>query len=49
VISLGVQIIVRERPVPLVPRITDEDRAVHRQFVGTLGESAIWRDYIRLD
>ena len=49
VISLGVQIIVRERPVPLVPCITDDDRAAHRQFVGTLGESAIWRDYIRLD
>ena len=48
-ISAGVQIIIRERPAPLPARVTDDDRAAHRLFVGTLGESAIWRDYIRLD
>ncbi len=42
-------IIVRERPTPLIARLTDEDRAAHRRFVATLGESAIWRDYVTLD
>jgi DNA polymerase-3 subunit epsilon len=35
----------RTRPQPLAPRIAAEDRAAHRQFVASLGESAIWRDY----
>src|SRR5208282_4944240 len=34
----GEPIVVRERPVPLVARITDEIRAAHRKFVATLGE-----------
>ena len=46
VISVGVQIVVRERPVPLVPRITDDDRTAHRAFIATLGDNAIWRDYL---
>jgi len=29
--------------------VTDDERAAHRRFVETLGESAIWRDYIKLD
>jgi DNA polymerase-3 subunit epsilon len=33
------------RPQPLLPRITDEERAAHRGFIATLGESAIWKDY----
>jgi len=49
VLSAGVQIIVRERPVPLAARVTEEDRAAHRHFVGTLGDNAIWRDYISWD
>jgi DNA polymerase-3 subunit epsilon len=36
---------VRERPVPLAPRISDEDRAAHAAFVATLGENAIWAEY----
>ena len=28
------------------PRITDEERAAHRAFIATLGESAIWRKYL---
>jgi DNA polymerase-3 subunit epsilon len=45
---LGEQIIVRERLVPLVPAITAEDRAAHRAFIATLGENAIWREYVSL-
>jgi DNA polymerase-3 subunit epsilon len=36
----------RTRPVALTPRVTDADRAAHRDFVATLGESAVWRDYL---
>ena len=34
--------------VPLAIRVTDEDRAAHRQFIATLGEAAIWLDYVKL-
>jgi DNA polymerase-3 subunit epsilon len=42
-------IVVRDRPVPLVVRLTAEARAAHRHFVASLGEGAIWRDYVSLD
>jgi DNA polymerase III subunit epsilon len=42
----GVPIIVRERTEPLVIRVTDEERTAHRHFIATLGDHAIWRDYI---
>lgn len=45
----GEPIVLRERPVPLASRLTDEERAAHRRFVATLGAEPIWRDYIRLD
>jgi len=45
----GEPIIVRERLVPLVVRITEEERAAHRAFIATLGEKAIWRDYLSPD
>jgi DNA polymerase III subunit epsilon len=45
----GAPIIVRERPLPLLARVSAEDRAAHRQFVATLGESPIWLDYLSLD
>jgi DNA polymerase-3 subunit epsilon len=38
--------VVRMRPVPLVARITEGERAAHRAFVATLGAGAIWRDYL---
>ena len=38
--------VVQARPVPLMPRVTAEDRAAHRAFVATLGENAIWHDYL---
>ncbi|HEY1541600.1 MAG TPA: DNA polymerase III subunit epsilon [Xanthobacteraceae bacterium] len=40
------EIIVRVRPTPLLPRISDEERAAHRAFVATLGEKAIWNQYL---
>jgi DNA polymerase-3 subunit epsilon len=39
-------ITVRMRMEPLVPRVTDDELAVHRQFVVTLGDAAIWRKYL---
>jgi DNA polymerase-3 subunit epsilon len=33
------------RATPLPPRITDEERAAHREFVATLGDEAIWKKY----
>ena len=45
----GAPIIIRERPVPLAPRLSAEDQAAHRQFVATLGDAAIWRDYLSSD
>jgi DNA polymerase III subunit epsilon len=38
-------IIVRTRPKPLTPRVSDVDREAHRAFIATLGESAIWLGY----
>jgi DNA polymerase-3 subunit epsilon len=38
-------IIIRERPGPLAARLSEEDIAAHREFVVSLGESALWRDY----
>jgi DNA polymerase-3 subunit epsilon len=38
-------IIVRARPEPLKPRISDAEREAHRAFIATLGENAIWLSY----
>jgi DNA polymerase III subunit epsilon len=35
----------RSRPMPLAPRVTDDERTAHRAFVATLGDDAIWRKY----
>ncbi len=45
----GAPIIVRARLVPLVAAVTAEERAAHRRFIMTLGENAIWRDYVSSD
>jgi DNA polymerase-3 subunit epsilon len=37
---------VRERPVPLLQRLTDIERSAHRALVAELGEKAIWREYL---
>lgn len=39
-------IAVRQRPMPLTPRVTDAEREAHRAFIATLGESPIWRSYL---
>jgi DNA polymerase-3 subunit epsilon len=35
----------RERPAPLAVRISDADRAAHRDFIATLGGGALWKIY----
>ncbi len=44
--QIGGAIVVKLRPVPLAPRVTDDEREAHRAFVATLGEKAIWNDYL---
>ena len=45
----GEIIVLRERPAPLPPRLTAAEHAAHRQFIASLGEDAIWRDYVSLN
>ena len=37
---------VRARPVALAPRVSEAERAAHREFVESLGENALWRGYL---
>jgi DNA polymerase III subunit epsilon len=46
VITAGTIVVMRERTVPLAPRLSEEERGAHRSFVATLGEAAIWQDYL---
>jgi DNA polymerase-3 subunit epsilon len=46
VVAAGEEKILRARPVPLVPRLTEAERAAHRAFVATLGEKAVWAHYL---
>ena len=41
--------LVRVRPAPLSPRVTETEREAHRAFVATLGEKAVWKDYISVE
>jgi DNA polymerase III subunit epsilon len=36
----------RQREIPLTPRLTEADRAAHRDFVLTLGDKPIWNDFL---
>lgn len=36
---------IRQRLVPLAPRLTEAERQAHRSFVATLGAGAIWLQY----
>ncbi len=45
--SAGVAAI-RVRPAALAARLSGDERAAHLTFVATLGENAIWRDYLDL-
>jgi DNA polymerase-3 subunit epsilon len=42
----GVITVVRLRPAPLAPRVSDAEREAHLAFVATLGEKAIWNEYL---
>ena len=44
----AIVVAVRTRPQPLPSRLTESDRAAHLAFVASLGEGAIWRDYLSL-
>jgi DNA polymerase III subunit epsilon len=37
---------VKVRPIPLLQRLTEAERAAHRTLVAALGEKAIWHDYL---
>jgi DNA polymerase-3 subunit epsilon len=37
---------IRARPVPLAPRVSEAERALHREFIAGLGGTAVWRDYL---
>jgi DNA polymerase-3 subunit epsilon len=41
-----VVVTIRVRPAPLPPRISDAEREAHLAFVSTLGDKAIWKDYL---
>lgn len=41
----GTVLSVHTRPMPLPPRLTEEERVAHRLFVTTLGDNAIWNEY----
>jgi DNA polymerase III subunit epsilon len=49
IVASGEIIAVRERPAPLPVRLTAEAQAAHRRFIASLGENAIWRDYVGLN
>src|SRR3954451_7468364 len=36
----------RQRPEPLAPRVTEDDRLAHRAFVATLGDKPIWNEFL---
>jgi DNA polymerase-3 subunit epsilon len=38
-------VVIRERPQRLAPRLTEVELAAHREFVNSLGENALWRNY----
>ena len=35
----------RARPIALAPRVSDAERTAHREFIASLGEGALWRQY----
>jgi DNA polymerase III subunit epsilon len=39
--------VVRVRPAALVPRLSAEECDAHLAFVATLGETALWREYLQ--
>ncbi|HUI98379.1 MAG TPA: DNA polymerase III subunit epsilon [Xanthobacteraceae bacterium] len=45
-VAVGAAAVARVRVVPLLARVTEAERAAHRAFIATLGDKAIWRDYL---
>src|SRR5262249_11253134 len=46
VTARAAEAIIRVRTTPLVPRLSADELAAHRAFVATLGDKAIWHDYL---
>ena len=46
VTTRAAEAIIRVRTTPLLPRLSDDELAAHRAFVASLGEKAIWNDYL---
>jgi DNA polymerase-3 subunit epsilon len=42
----AIEVVRRVREQPLAPRGSDAEREAHRAFIATLGEKAVWRDYL---
>ena len=36
----------RQRETPLQPRVSEADREAHRAFIATLGDNALWKEYL---
>jgi DNA polymerase-3 subunit epsilon len=36
----------KTRPIALAPRVSEAERQAHRAFVASLGEEALWRNYL---
>ena len=49
IVATGQIVAVRERPMPLPSRLTADAQAAHRRFIASLGDNAIWRDYVSLE
>jgi DNA polymerase-3 subunit epsilon len=39
--------VIRVRPSPLAPRLTEAERAAHRALIAALGPKAIWNEFLR--
>jgi DNA polymerase-3 subunit epsilon len=46
VTARAAEAIIRVRTTPLLPRVSDDELAAHRAFVATLGDKAIWNEYL---
>jgi DNA polymerase-3 subunit epsilon len=49
IVAPGEIIAMRERPAPLPSGLTADAQAAHRRFIASLGENAVWRDYVTVD
>src|SRR6201988_2169089 len=45
-IGVGGDVPRRQRQIPLVVRVSEQDRLAHRAFVATLGDKPIWNDLL---